>query len=216
MDITIHIPELDKLSTAIERLAAIVVATFTAPAQPPVQPENPTAATPAPSAPQPFMAPAPASAAPAIAPIAPTSTTPTFFTAPPSSPNTTPGYPSASAAGFTAPGFPAQHLPTTPAPVSVTPNASTSIPSQGFPLPLPGQTAPAAPAASSNPAPQQAPITAPQYTIDDLARAASAIADMGKDVPAVLTQFGIKMLTELPKEQYGAFATILRQMGARI
>ena len=88
---------------------------------------------------------------------------------------------------------------------------------------------------TSNIVPQQAPVTVissavPQqasaavptatatYTIDQLAYAASPLIDAGKlpELQALLGQFGVNILTELPAEQYGAFATALRGLGAKI
>lgn len=61
--------------------------------------------------------------------------------------------------------------------------------------------------------------TAPQtYTFDQLAVAATQLVDAGRvgEVQQLLASFGVQALTMLPKEQYGAFATALRQMGAKI
>ena len=67
---------------------------------------------------------------------------------------------------------------------------------------------------------QQAPVqtTAPSYTADDLARAAMTLMDSGRqgDLINLLAQFGTEALTQLPQEQYGAFATALRGLGAPI
>lgn len=78
---------------------------------------------------------------------------------------------------------------------------------------------------------QQAPITQqpmptsvpvqqqpPSYTQDQLAVAATQLMDAGKrnELFQLLATFGIQALTQLPQEQYGAFATKLREMGARI
>ena len=62
------------------------------------------------------------------------------------------------------------------------------------------------------------PVAAPLYTMDQLAVAATQLMDAGRqqDLLALLAQFGVQALTMLPKEQYGAFATALRQMGAKI
>lgn len=79
----------------------------------------------------------------------------------------------------------------------------------------------------SNQAPQQTqsvqpaqPVpTAPQnYTLEDLARAATPLNDAGRngELVALLASFGIQTLQDLPQEQYGVFATKLREMGARI
>lgn len=67
---------------------------------------------------------------------------------------------------------------------------------------------------------QQAPVqtTAPSYTPDDLARAAMTLMDSGRqgDLINLLAQFGADTLTHLQPEQYGAFATALRGLGAPI
>ena len=77
------------------------------------------------------------------------------------------------------------------------------------------QTAPVAP-----PPVQQAPVqtTAPSYTPDDLARAAMTLMDSGRqgDLIDLLAQFGADTLTHLQPEQYGAFVTALRGLGAPI
>ena len=54
--------------------------------------------------------------------------------------------------------------------------------------------------------------------MDDLARAAIPLMDAGgqQALVGLLSQFGVSALPELPKEQYGAFATALRGMGAKI
>lgn len=80
------------------------------------------------------------------------------------------------------------------------------------PTPAPQQAGPA-------PAVQTAPTAqAPAYTLDDLARAAAVLMDAGKQqqLIALLGQFGVPSLMQLPKERYGEFATALRQMGAKI
>lgn len=56
------------------------------------------------------------------------------------------------------------------------------------------------------------------YTMDDLSRAAMALMDSGRqgDLLGLLSQFGADSLPSLPVDQYGAFATALRGMGAQI
>ena len=88
------------------------------------------------------------------------------------------------------------------------------------PAPLPVTPAPLAPAplAPAAPAPAAVP-TAPQaYTMDQLAVAATQLVDAGRgeELVAILTAFGVQALTQLPKEQYGNFATYLRSLGVRI
>lgn len=71
----------------------------------------------------------------------------------------------------------------------------------------------------------QAPVattvpTAPthEYTIDELALAAQGLMDAGKmqELTTLLAQFKLQSMQQLPKEQYGAFATALRGLGGKI
>lgn len=66
--------------------------------------------------------------------------------------------------------------------------------------------------------PGAVPTVEQTYTMDQLARAASQLMDAGKQAELVqlLGQFGVQALTALPQEQYGTFATKLREMGAKI
>lgn len=76
----------------------------------------------------------------------------------------------------------------------------------------PAQQAPVAP-------PQQGvPTSAPTYTMDQLAVAATQLMDAGRQAELInlLQSFNAQSLMALPKEQYGNFATKLREMGARI
>lgn len=104
-----------------------------------------------------------------------------------------------------------------------------------IPAPLQAQvSAPAAPPAPVAVTPAAAPISAPvptpaapvpaptaaarQYNFPDIQRAATDLCDAGKRdaVLALLGQYQIKALSELPADQYGAFATALRGLGAKI
>ncbi len=62
------------------------------------------------------------------------------------------------------------------------------------------------------------PNSAQSYTMDKLAVAATQIVDAGHqaELVSLLNSFGVQALTALPKEQYGAFATQLRSLGAKI
>lgn len=62
------------------------------------------------------------------------------------------------------------------------------------------------------------PTSTVSYTLDDLARAGMTLMDSGRqaDLQGLLKTFGVEALPALPKEQYGAFATELRGMGAQI
>lgn len=93
------------------------------------------------------------------------------------------------------------------------------------PLPSQAPTAPVTqpeptPAAPVQPAPvqQAVPTSAPTYNMDQLAVAATQLMDAGKqpELLQLLSSFGVQALMQLPKEQYGAFATKLRELGAKI
>jgi hypothetical protein len=105
---------------------------------------------------------------------------------------------------FTPPAAPVTMAPVTPAvpavPVAVT--APTAIPTF-------------APAASPLPA---VPVAAPSYTLEQLAHAGGALLQAGKaaEATALLAKYGVRFVNELKPEQYGAFATELRALGAQI
>ena len=112
---------------------------------------------------------------------------------------------------------PVQSAVVAPAAASVAP----AVPIQSVPVapvvPVPTQT----PVVQSVPtAPVQTPVptTSVTYTPDDLARAAFALMDSGRqqELIGLLQQFGVNAIPELRPEQYGAFATALRGMGAQI
>ncbi len=81
-----------------------------------------------------------------------------------------------------------------------------------------------APVASAQPAVSTTPVqatvstTSVTYTPDDLARAAFALMDSGRqqELIGLLQQFGVNAIPELKPEQFGTFATALRGMGAQI
>lgn len=83
----------------------------------------------------------------------------------------------------------------------------TAGPAVQTPMPAPA-TAPA-PAAPTPPAP------APQVTIEDVTRAAVALADQGRktDLLAMLGKFGVRAITELGAEQLGPFKQALDILG---
>lgn len=62
------------------------------------------------------------------------------------------------------------------------------------------------------------PTTVQSYTMDQLAVAATQLVDAGRrgELVGLLQSYGVQALTGLPKDQYGAFATALRGMGARL
>ncbi len=109
--------------------------------------------------------------------------------------------------------------------------AITSAPTQALPPqapPVQYQTPPAPPQAQAPvapPAPPQAPpaapappATAPTYTMEQLAVSATQLMDAGRkpELHELLQSFGVAYLTQLPQEQFGAFATALRAKGVKL
>ena len=86
------------------------------------------------------------------------------------------------------------------------------------PTQLAAPVTPVQPAAPAAPVQATVPTTSVTYTPDDLARAAFALMDSGRqqELIGLLQQFGVNAIPELKPEQFGAFATALRGMGAQI
>ena len=108
---------------------------------------------------------------------------------------------------------------TSAAPAPVEDPAAAPAPSVD-PTPV---TAPAAPVAPT--AAPVAPVTAPAapaapktYTLDEIARAGSALVDQGKmnDIMALMGKYGVEAITQLKDADYPAFVEDLRAMGAAI
>lgn len=103
-------------------------------------------------------------------------------------------------------------------PLPITPAAPTATGAPVVPVAPPLPTAPApAPAPAAPPVPLAA---APQYSLDQIARAG---ADLVTREPAkaaaaqqLLASFGVQTVSELPKERFGEFVTALRGLGASI
>lgn len=107
-----------------------------------------------------------------------------------------------------APVTPTAPVQTAPAPVAPAPVAAPNTP--------PVAHAPTAtPAAAPAPA---VPVTAPTYTLDQIAKAGASLVDAGKmeQLLGLLTKYGVQAVTQLNPDQYGAFATELRALGAQI
>lgn len=98
----------------------------------------------------------------------------------------------------------------TPAPVAAPASAPAPAPTPAAPPVTPMPTA-AAPAPA-------VPVTAPTYTLDQIAKAGANLVDAGKmeQLLALLTKYGVQAVTQLTPDQYGAFATELRALGAQI
>lgn len=106
--------------------------------------------------------------------------------------------------------------PVSPAPVTPTQTpAPTATPPVAAPAPTAGQTS-AAP--GNTPAPTVPVTGAPTYTLDQISRAGASLVDAGKmqQLLKLLGRYGVQAVTQLQPEQYGAFATELRALGAQI
>lgn len=105
---------------------------------------------------------------------------------------------------------PAPAAPVNPTPAPVAPVAAPVAPT----APAPTEQ-PAAPVAQ---APAAVPVTAPTYTLDQIARAGASLVDAGKmeQLLALLARYGVAAVTQLQPDQFGVFATELRALGAQI
>lgn len=101
-----------------------------------------------------------------------------------------------------------QYSPVTPvAPVSA-PAQITNVVTPPAPSPAPAAQTPA----------NTVPTGVPQYTMDMLAVAGTALIDAGRmgELCGLLAKYGVESVTALNPAQYGAFATDLRALGAQI
>lgn len=103
--------------------------------------------------------------------------------------------------------------PAVPAPPTGAPQtpAVPVAPTAPAPIPVTAAPTPSAPVAPTSPA--------PGYTLEQLSKAGAGLASdpIKRDqLIALLQQFGVPAITMLPPEQYGAFATALRGLGAKI
>lgn len=99
--------------------------------------------------------------------------------------------------------------------------APTAAPAQQ-PMPAPAPVAPMpAPATTAQPNTPVAGVPLaqlPKYTVDQIMAAGAQLMDAGKvnDLMNLLHSFGVQAVMDLKPEQLGAFATALRDMGAKI
>lgn len=125
---------------------------------------------------------------------------------------------------------PVSSYPTTPAPAVAAPVAAPAAPvaatptATPTPAPAPAVAAPAPTAGPASvtpgntPAPAVPVTGAPTYTLDQISRAGASLVDAGKmqQLLELLGRYGVQAVTQLQPEQYGAFATELRALGAQI
>ena len=106
-------------------------------------------------------------------------------------------------------------------PQPVVPQQAPAAPVQQ-PMPAPAPVAPMpAPATTAQPNTPVAGVPLaqpPKYTVDQIMAAGAQLMDAGKvnDLMNLLHSFGVQAVMDLKPEQLGAFATALRDMGAKI
>lgn len=115
--------------------------------------------------------------------------------------------------------MPTDNAPVAPAPVQTAPTPAPVAAPAPAPAPAPTPAAPPVTPMPTTAAPAPAvPVTAPTYTLDQIAKAGANLVDAGKmeQLLALLTKYGVQAVTQLTPDQYGAFATELRALGAQI
>lgn len=104
-----------------------------------------------------------------------------------------------------------------PAPTTAQPAAPAATQPPVQPAPMPGP-APVANAPVNFPAPNVPLAQPPQYTVDQIMAAGATLMDAGKvnELMSLLHSFGVQAVMDLKPEQLGAFATAMRELGAKI
>lgn len=93
--------------------------------------------------------------------------------------------------------------------------APVSAPAPTVPV---APTAPVAAAPTNFPAPSVPLAAPPKYTVDQIMAAGATLMDAGKvnELMNLLHSFGVQAVMDLKPEQLGAFATAMRELGAKI
>lgn len=92
------------------------------------------------------------------------------------------------------------------------------------PVSVPAVPATSTPVNTANPVPAAAPVVplsqGPTYTLAQIAKAGADLISQNPglmpQVNALLAQYGVQAVTDVKPEHYGAFATALRGLGAKI
>lgn len=94
-------------------------------------------------------------------------------------------------------------------------NLAAALGARPFPT---AQQAPATTAQPNTPVAGVPLAQPPKYTVDQIMAAGAQLMDAGKvnDLMNLLHSFGVQAVMDLKPEQLGAFATALRDMGAKI
>lgn len=104
-----------------------------------------------------------------------------------------------------------------PAPTDVTVTVNPPLAQPGVPV-APAQPVPSAPAPGNVPVPNVPLAEPPKYTVDQIMAAGATLMDAGKvnELINLLHSFGVQAVMDLKPEQLGAFATAMRELGAKI
>lgn len=98
-------------------------------------------------------------------------------------------------------------------------SVQTTVPTQAItpaqPAPMPAPVTTAQPAQPTPGVPLAEP---PKYTVDQIMAAGATLMDAGKvnELMNLLHSFGVQAVMDLKPEQLGAFATAMRELGAKI
>lgn len=103
------------------------------------------------------------------------------------------------------------------APAAASTQPQPVVPQQA-PAPVAPMPAPATTAQPNTPVAGVPLAQPPKYTVDQIMAAGAQLMDAGKvnDLMNLLHSFGVQAVMDLKPEQLGAFATALRDMGAKI
>ena len=114
-------------------------------------------------------------------------------------------------------------------PEAVEAPAAPAVETAAAPMPVPAPApvsvpATSAPVNTANPVPAAAPVVplsqGPTYTLAQIAKAGADLISQNPglmpQVNALLAQYGVQAVTDVKPEHYGAFATALRGLGAKI
>ena len=100
----------------------------------------------------------------------------------------------------------------------VTNPTTPTIPAQTAPTTNTAAPTPVQPTAPATAAPAAPTVPAEGYTLEALSRAGAALIDDGKmpQLLALLGKYGVRAVTQLPKDAYTAFAAELKALGAQL
>lgn len=105
-----------------------------------------------------------------------------------------------------------EHMPDPPQPEAPSATEAVWAPATTTPAQVPVMNAPV------EPIPAAVPAAPPAIDLETISRAGAALVDQGKmpEILAVLKKYGVEAVTQLQQDQFTAFASDLRALGANI